>query len=70
MLSYTGPEPHTVLDPFGGTFQTSIAAMRAKRSSAAVEIAPSYFRRGIEALKNEAARLRDMTFTDLMAPAA
>ncbi len=57
MLSYTGPEPHTVLDPFAGAFNTAIAAMRAQRNSASVEIAPSYFSRGVAALKSEAARL-------------
>jgi modification methylase len=57
MLSYTGPEAHTVLDPFAGGFTTAKAAMRAQRHSASVEIAPGYFRRGIEILQEEAQRI-------------
>jgi DNA modification methylase len=59
MMSYTGPEPHTVLDPFGGTFRTTVAAMRARRSSVGVEIAKGYLERGISTLRGEAARIRD-----------
>jgi DNA modification methylase len=36
----------TVLDPFGGTFSTALAAMRANRNSIINEIDPDYFRFG------------------------
>jgi site-specific DNA-methyltransferase (adenine-specific) len=58
MLSYTSPEgAATVLDPFAGSFKTAVAAMRAQRSSASVEIGPGYFRKGIDAMRREANRL-------------
>ena len=59
MFSYTGDGPHTVLDPFGGHFTTTVAAMRAKRSSVANEIVPEYFLNGFEAVKTEARRLAE-----------
>jgi DNA modification methylase len=60
MLSYTGPEPQTVLDPFGGRFNTTIAAMRARRSSVGNEIGEGYFLSGVEAVKAEARRLSSL----------
>lgn len=57
MFSYTGPEAHTVLDPFGGRFNTNLAAMRARRNSVGNEIGPTYFNLGVKALREEAAHL-------------
>ncbi len=54
MLSYSGPEPHTVLDPFAGEFNTAKAAMKASRNSISIEIGPGYFSRGLESLRQEA----------------
>ena len=57
MNSYSGPMPQTVLDPFGGEFNTSIAAMRAQRSSVGNELSPRYVEHGIAAVHAEAQRL-------------
>ncbi len=57
MFSFTGPEAHTVLDPFGGRFTTSIAAMRTGRNSVCNEISPRYFESGLARVEAEAARL-------------
>ena len=58
MFSYTGGDhPRSVLDPFAGHFTTTIAAMRAKRSSVGNELVPQYFASGVAAVKAEAARL-------------
>jgi site-specific DNA-methyltransferase (adenine-specific) len=40
MFSFTGD---TVLDPFGGTGTTTIAAMKSDRNSISNEIDPAYF---------------------------
>jgi site-specific DNA-methyltransferase (adenine-specific) len=47
----------TVLDPFSGTFSTSIAAMQTARNSVAVELDPEYFRLGVERVQREAGSL-------------
>ncbi len=59
MMSYTGPEPHTVLDPFWGSGTTTIAAMRARRNSAGVEIGKGYVSAGLDLIAEEARRIRD-----------
>ena len=41
----------TVLDPFAGTFTTTVAAMRVQRNSIANELDPVYFQFGIERAK-------------------
>jgi site-specific DNA-methyltransferase (adenine-specific) len=43
----------TVLDPFAGTFSTTIAAMRAERNSVSNEIDPNYFKLGVGRVKGE-----------------
>ena len=48
MFSFIGD---TVLDPFAGTFTTTVAAMKAQRNSIANELDPEYFRFGIEQVK-------------------
>lgn len=53
MFSFAGD---TVLDPFGGRFTTTAAAMRAGRNSIGVEIAPSYFAAGVDFIRREASR--------------
>lgn len=53
MFSFAGD---TVLDPFAGTFTTTLAAMKAKRNSIANELDPEYFemgRRRVEEQANE-----------------
>ena len=47
MFSFTGD---TVLDPFAGHFTTAKAAGQAGRNSISVEIAPTYFRQGLQHL--------------------
>jgi modification methylase len=54
MFSFAGD---TVLDPFAGSFSTTIGAMRAGRNSVGVEIGPNYFQAGLERAKKEAASL-------------
>jgi site-specific DNA-methyltransferase (adenine-specific) len=51
MFSFTGD---TVLDPFGGTGTTSIAAIRANRNSISNEIDPDYFEMMLKAVRGEA----------------
>lgn len=51
MFSFVGD---TVLEPFGGTFSTALAAMKANRNSIINEIDPSYFQFGVRRLNNEA----------------
>lgn len=43
----------TVLDPFGGTFTTVVAAMKAGRNSIGNELDPHYFKHGIRRVKAE-----------------
>jgi modification methylase len=50
MFSFTGD---TVLDPFAGTFSTTVAAIRTQRNSVANEIDPGYFRLGVGHVKRE-----------------
>jgi DNA modification methylase len=47
----------TVLDPFAGTFTTTVAAMEARRHSVGVELDPDYFRHGVQRAKASAAKL-------------
>jgi len=47
----------TVLDPFAGTFTTTIAAMNCGRNSIGNELDPEYFKLGVRRLKAEAANL-------------
>lgn len=54
MFSFAGD---TVLDPFAGTFSTTIAAIEAGRNSIAVELDPLYFAGGIRRVNQAAARL-------------
>ena len=54
MFSFTGD---TVLDPFAGTFSTTIAAIQAGRNSIAVELDPAYFTDGVRRVNQAAARL-------------
>ncbi len=51
MFSFVGD---TVLDPFAGTCSTTVAAIKAGRSSIANELDPEYFRLGLERVKNAA----------------
>lgn len=48
MFSFIGD---TVLDPFAGTFTTTVAAMKAHRHSIANELDPEYFQFGMERAK-------------------
>jgi len=50
MFSFTGD---TVVDPFGGTGSTTIAAIRANRNSVFNEIDPAYFDRAVIKLNRE-----------------
>jgi site-specific DNA-methyltransferase (adenine-specific) len=49
MFSFVGD---TVLDPFAGTFTTALAALQAGRSSIGVEIDPTYYRYGLERVRD------------------
>jgi DNA modification methylase len=55
MFSFIGD---TVLDPFAGTFSTTLAALKTARNSIANEIDPEYFRLGMERVNGEAANLK------------
>jgi modification methylase len=50
MFSFVGD---TILEPFGGTFSTAMAAMKANRNSIVNEIDPAYFRFGQQRLNDE-----------------
>ena len=54
MFSFAGD---MVLDPFAGTFTTTVAAIEAGRSSIAVELDPVYFADGVCRVNQAAARL-------------
>jgi site-specific DNA-methyltransferase (adenine-specific) len=51
MFSFAGD---TVLDPFGGTGTTAVAAMNAGRNSISVEIEPKYLSMAHHRLREEA----------------
>ncbi len=51
MFSFVGD---TVLDPFAGTFTTTLAAMKAKRNSIANELDPEYFEMGRRRVEGQA----------------
>lgn len=53
MFSFTGD---TVLDPFGGTGTTTVAAMKADRNSVCNEIDPDYFEMLIKRVHSEASQ--------------
>lgn len=55
MFSFAGD---IVLDPFAGTFSTTIAALRAGRNSMGVELDPTYFADGAKRVNEVAAHLR------------
>ena len=57
MFSFVGD---TVLDPFGGTFTTLVAAMRANRNSIGNEVDPHYFNYGVQRARAEMAGQSDM----------
>jgi DNA modification methylase len=50
MFSFVGD---TVLDPFGGTFTTVVAAMQGNRNSIGNEVDPHYFKYGVRRVKGE-----------------
>lgn len=50
MFSFVGD---TVLDPFAGTFSTTLAAMRCERNSIGVELDPEYFKQGKRRVMHE-----------------
>ena len=50
MFSFTGD---TVLDPFGGTDSTTIAAMKADRNSICNELDPHYFEQGVKRVRSQ-----------------
>lgn len=54
MFSFVGD---TVLDPFAGSFTTTVAAMRSGRNSIANELDPRYFKAGERRVSEEAAKL-------------
>lgn len=51
MFSFVGD---TVLDPFAGTFTTTLAAMKAKRNSIGNELDPKYFEMGRRRVEEQA----------------
>lgn len=61
MFSFVGD---TVLDPFGGTGSTTLAASRVGRSSVSVEVDPEYFRHMCNRVRNADALLTSATFVE------
>ena len=59
MFSFVGD---TVLDPFAGTFTTTLAAMKADRHSIGNELDPKYFETGVRRIHDEAEALRGRLF--------
>lgn len=57
MFSFVGD---TVLDPFAGTFTTTLAAMKAKRNSISNELDPAYFAMGKQRVETQADEMRDL----------
>jgi site-specific DNA-methyltransferase (adenine-specific) len=55
LFSFAGD---TILDPFAGSGSTSVAALRAGRSSVSVEIEPKYLSLTAQRLRTEAGKLR------------
>jgi DNA modification methylase len=51
MFSFVGD---TVLDPFSGTFTTTLAAMKCGRNSIGNELDPDYFKDGVDRIHAEA----------------
>jgi DNA modification methylase len=51
MFSFVGD---TVLDPFSGTFTTTVAAMKCGRNSIGNELDPNYFQDGLARIQAEA----------------
>ena len=54
----------TVLDPFGGTGSTTLAASRVGRSSVSVEVDQEYFRYMCNRVRNADALLTSATFVE------
>lgn len=54
MFSFVGD---TVLDPFSGTFTTTVAAMKCGRNSIGNELDPNYFKLGVDRVKRETTNL-------------
>lgn len=65
MFSFVGDK---VLDPFGGTGSTTLAASRVGRSSLSVEIDPEYFRYMCNRVRNADALLTSATFVERDSP--
>ncbi len=59
MFSFVGD---TVLDPFSGTFTTTLAAMKADRHSIGNELDPQYFEAGVHRVEIEADKLSGRLF--------
>jgi DNA modification methylase len=57
MFSFVGD---TILDPFGGTFSTALAAIKANRNSIINEIDPKYFTYGESRVRSEVRNLGDL----------
>jgi site-specific DNA-methyltransferase (adenine-specific) len=57
LYSYKGD---TVLDPFAGSFTTSVAARQEQRRSIGIELNPEYYEMGIKRLQGQAQRLLDL----------
>lgn len=57
MFSFVGD---TVLDPFAGTFTTTLATMKAKRNSIGNELDPAYFEMGKQRVEAQADEMRDL----------
>ncbi len=55
MFSFIGD---IVLDPFAGTFSTTLAALKAGRNSISNELDPKYFKLGVERVNAEANNLK------------